>query len=95
MREKDRLALAADIWLFQAVVGALHPVAPRPIYRQRLLLPDQQRVLGTNHPGILNTRGSIATGPAQPATYGGALRRLYQVLLPHAERVWGLLNSPR
>jgi hypothetical protein len=65
--------------------------APETLRLLQTLLPDQQRVLGTDHSDILDSRGSIATGPAQLATYGGSLGRLYRVLLPHADRVWGPL----
>ena len=52
------------------------------------LLPDQERVLGADHPDTLITRGNIASWTGQCGDPAEALR-LYRTLLPDQERVLG------
>ena len=52
------------------------------------LLPDQERVLGPDHPDTLTTRNNIAHWTGQSGDAREALR-LFQELLPDQERVLG------
>ena len=52
------------------------------------LLPDQERVLGRDHPNTLATRGNIAAWTGEVGDARGALQ-LYSDLLPDQERVLG------
>ena len=52
------------------------------------LLPDQERVLGPDHPDTLTTRNNIAYWTGECGDAGEALR-LFQALLPDRERVLG------
>ena len=54
----------------------------------RELLPDQERVLGPDHPDTLTTRGNIASLTGECGDAAGALR-LSRELLPDQERVLG------
>ena len=54
----------------------------------RELLPDQERVLGPDHPYTLTTRHNIATWTGQSGDAAKALR-LFRDLLPDQERVLG------
>ena len=52
------------------------------------LLPDQERVLGRDHPNALMTRNNIAAWTGRVGEARGALR-LFTELLPDMERVLG------
>ena len=54
----------------------------------RELLPDQERVLGPDHPDTLTTRDNIASWTGECGDAAGALR-LSRELLPDQERVLG------
>ena len=54
----------------------------------RELLPDQERVLGPDHPDTLNTRNNIASCTGECGDAAAALR-LASELLPDRERVLG------
>jgi hypothetical protein len=54
----------------------------------RELLPDQERVLGRDHPDTLGTRSNIAYWTGQTGDADEALR-LFRELLPDQERVLG------
>jgi hypothetical protein len=58
------------------------------------LLPDQVRVLGTDHPGTLGTRLNIAAWTGQSGDAATALRLLTE-LLPDYERVLGPIIQTR
>ncbi|MDQ4009992.1 MAG: tetratricopeptide repeat protein [Actinomycetota bacterium] len=52
------------------------------------LLPDQQRVLGANHPAVLTIRHNIAYWTGQTRDARAALE-LFEQLLPDQQRVLG------
>ena len=53
-----------------------------------MLLPDQQRVLGPDHPDTLTTRSNIAAWTGEAGDARGALA-LFTALLPDQQRVLG------
>jgi hypothetical protein len=54
----------------------------------KALLPDQERVLGADHPETLRTRSNIA-GWTERCGAARAALRLFEALLPDQERVLG------
>ena len=62
--------------------------APEALRLFQALLPDQQRVLGPDHPDTLTTRSNIAVWTGECGDAPEALR-LFQALLPDQERVLG------
>jgi hypothetical protein len=54
----------------------------------RTLLPDQERVLGPDHPDVLSTRNNLAAWTADAGDVRGALE-MFRALLPDQERVLG------